>query len=97
MGERTPVMEIVESGSACTGTLTDEKGTSSELLDVSAHGNELEFTAEVKSPMGKLQLRFAGSISGDSLTGKVKTPMGKNDFRGERLPAEEMETAGTAT
>ena len=87
----------MESGAGCTGTVTDEKGTSNELFDVSAHGNELEFTAEVKSPMGKLKLRFAGSISGDSLTGKVKTPMGKNDFRGERLPAAEMETADAAS
>ena len=92
MGERTPVIEIVESGAGCTGTVTDETGTR-ELFDVSAQGNELEFSAEVKSPMGKMKLRFAASVSGDSLTGKVKTPMGKNAFGGERLPAAETETA----
>ena len=95
MGERTPLIEIVESGSGCAGTVTDETGTR-ELFDVNAHGNELEFSAEVKSPMGKMKLRFMASISGDSLTGKVKTPMGKNPFGGERLPAAEMETAEAA-
>ena len=92
MGVRTPVIDIAESGSGFSGTITDDTGTR-ELFDVNAQGNRLDFIAEVKSPMGKMKLKFSCSASGDTLSGKVKTPIGRDSFGGEKLPDEELEAA----
>jgi hypothetical protein len=96
MGERTPTIEIIEIDTGFAGTVTDESKTS-DLLDVSVSGDNLRFTASVKSPMGKIKLTFNGSVYGDTLSGKVKTPMGSNPFSGERLLPDVLKTADDAT
>ena len=84
MGEKTPIINITESQTGLVGTITEGAKTD-ELLEVSAYGDKLKFTAQIKSPMGKMQLAFNGTVDGDSLSGKVKTPMGSKPFTGERI------------
>ena len=84
MGERTPTIEIVATDAGPAGKITDETGTH-ELVDVGAQANQIEFKSTVKTPMGKMKLAFAGTVDGDSLSGRIKTPMGPNPFTGKRI------------
>jgi hypothetical protein len=62
---------------APNGTVTEFTGT--------VNGNELEWTEEVQSPMGKMKMSAKATVDGDKITGQGKTLIAKITLNGVRV------------
>ncbi len=71
-------------GSTLTGA-SDSGGEVVEILDGNVDGNEFQFKVKQKTPIGRLSIKFKGTVDGDKISGKVKTPFGPSPFEGARV------------
>ena len=70
-------------GETLTGT-SDSGGEVVELLDGQVQGNGFQFKVKQKTPIGRLSIKFKGTVDGDTISGKAKTPFGPAPFEGTR-------------
>jgi hypothetical protein len=75
VGLRHGSLSVVADGDSLSGVLGTEKG-SSVLVDGTITGNEVSFTAKIKTPMGRMKAHVTGVIDGDTFTGTAKLPLG---------------------
>jgi hypothetical protein len=83
LGDQTAQLDVHEAEGELKGTLTG-KGEPAPLHRVSLQGETAEFSADADTPVGRLNLAFSGTVSGDSISGKYQTPFGAFDFSGTR-------------
>jgi hypothetical protein len=84
MGARDATLTLTSSGSAVSGTFTNQRG-SSAVTDGTSDGSAFSFGAEFEGAMGKMQLTFKGTVSDDTMSGEVQFgPMGAGPFSGRR-------------
>lgn len=62
----------------------DDGKAPADFTDGKVAGNDLEFTAKLKPPMGKIKTGVTGSVDGNKISGGFKTPMGTIPYAGER-------------
>jgi hypothetical protein len=83
LGAQPATLRIQESGGAYEGTLTGKADpTPAQALKVD--GANVSFNADADTPVGKLNLAFSGTVTGDAIAGKYETPFGAFDFSGTR-------------
>jgi hypothetical protein len=83
MGERPTTLSLKSSGGTLTGTQAAE-GSSFEIFDGRANGDDLSWKVSITSPM-PLTLEFTGKVSGDSMSGEMGIgPMGSFPFTGTK-------------
>jgi hypothetical protein len=56
----------------------------SDLRDIHVDGDKVSFATTTQSPLGALELEFAGTAAGDSLPGVCKTSYGEFAFSAAR-------------
>ena len=84
MGPREASLELTTGGGALRGTFSNQRG-SSAIFDAAAHGDDISFSTDFEGAMGKMQLDFKGSVSGDSMDGDVVFgQFGNGTFSGAR-------------
>jgi hypothetical protein len=83
LGEQPATLLIEEAGGVPQGTLTGQKDPS-PLKDLAVAGDNVTFSAEADTPVGKLTLGFTCVVTGDSIAGKYSTPFGAFDVSGTR-------------
>jgi hypothetical protein len=71
IGKQQINLDLVEDGSAVTGTATASDGDLAEIFNGTATGNELSFKLTVLKPM-KMTIQFAITVAGDSFRGTAK-------------------------
>lgn len=84
MGEQDGRLVFKTEGDALTGT-SDSGGEVVELLDGRTEGNTFQFKVKQMTPIGRLGIKFNGSVEGDTISGKAKTPFGPAPFEGTRV------------
>ena len=83
MGDRQTTLSLKSAGGELTGTQAAE-GSSAEIFEGKASGNELSWKVSITNPM-PLTLEFTGKVSGDSISGEMGVgPMGNFPFTGTR-------------
>ena len=80
IGELNPEVVLNADG---TGLVVIDFGTV-EILDAVYNGDSVTFSAKVQMPMGEFDLTFAGTGSGDDLSGSLEGSMGTFPVTGVR-------------
>jgi hypothetical protein len=83
LGAQPATLQIQESGGAYEGTLTG-KADPTPAQQLKVDGANVSFSADADTPVGKLNLAFSGTVTGDAISGKYETPFGAFDFSGTR-------------
>jgi hypothetical protein len=83
LGAQPATLQIQESGGAYEGTLTG-KADPTPAQQLKVDGASVSFSADADTPVGKLNLAFSGTVTGDAISGKYETPFGAFDFSGTR-------------
>jgi hypothetical protein len=83
LGSQTARLDLNDAGGVLQGTLTG-KGDPSPLQRAAFDGSVVTFAADADTPVGRLNLAFTGTVSGDTISGKYDTPFGGFDFSGQR-------------
>ena len=88
MGERPASLSITETTGNIEGSLTTGMGTSP--IYGYADESSVAFSASVQGPMGAVKLEFAGTITGDEVSGEMQFgSMGSGPWNGARVAVEE--------
>ena len=80
IGELVPEVVLNADG---TGQAFLDFGTI-ELFDVICDGDEVKFSMNVQMPMGEFYLTYAGTVSGDGLSGILEGAVGTFPMAGVR-------------
>ncbi len=80
IGELNPEAVLNADG---TGEISIEFGTI-DVLDLAYDGDDVTFSAKVQMPMGEFELAFAGTVSGDELSGELVGSVGTFPITGVR-------------
>lgn len=83
LGEQSARLDVTEAEGALQATLTG-KGDPTPAQGFAFSDNQVSFSADADTPVGRLNLAFSGTIEGDKLSGKYQTPFGGFDFSGTR-------------
>ena len=90
MGERPASLSITETTGNIEGSLTTGMGTSP--IYGYADESSVAFSASVQGPMGAVKLEFAGTITGDEVSGEMQFgSMGSGPWNGARVAVEDEE------
>jgi len=83
MGARQVKAEFAASGNAISGTFTGDQG--SAPITGTLDGSAAAFSATLSGPMGQIELKFAGTLDGDSMSGSVQFgAFGSGTFTGSK-------------
>lgn len=84
MGDQQGKLTIKTEGNTFSGNLETDMGAS-DLSDCVISGNELQWRAESKTPMGPIDVSFKAVIDGDAITGEAVTPFGSAPMEGKKV------------
>lgn len=82
-----PVLTIVQGDAGYSGTYAGPRGTF-ELPAIDVNGGTFTFPLTMEMPIGKVELKYRGTVSGDRIDGVVGNPRGEIPFTGERITAQ---------
>lgn len=83
IGPQHGSLDLVTEGTEVSGVLGTDKG-SSEFSGGILTGDAVEFTAKIKTPMGRMKAHVTGTVEGDTFTGTAKLPLGVAHITGTR-------------
>ena len=84
LGDQAARLDLHELDGSVHGTLTG-KGDPAALQRLTVDGANLAFSADADTPVGRMNLGFTGSVTGDTLAGTYSTPFGAFEFSGNRV------------
>ena len=84
MGKQKGKLTIRTSGSSFCGELETGSGDSQFTGGV-INGNQLQWEAETKTPLGSFQVSYRATIEGEKLSGEASTPMGTAPMTGAKI------------
>lgn len=79
-----PVLTIVQGDAGYSGTYVGPRGTFG-LPAIEVNGSTFAFPLSMEMPIGKVELKYRGTVSGDRIDGVVGNPRGEIPFTGERI------------
>lgn len=83
MGARDVTAELTSSGNTIGGNFTGAQGAAPVAGTID--GNAVSFAATVQGPMGQMELKFSGTLDGDSMSGTVAFgAFGSGTFTGSK-------------
>jgi hypothetical protein len=83
-GKSTPTLTVSEQAPGeFSGSLTGPRG-SFAIDNVAVEGNAFSFLFQMKTAFGTFELKYAGQVDQDTMTGSVETPRGDTPFTGKR-------------
>ncbi len=84
MGERPAQLTLKTDGNALSGAFGSERG-SQEFSGGTVDGNNVNFKTSFTGAMGPMELTFAGTVDGDSISGTVQFgAFGSGTWKGTR-------------
>jgi hypothetical protein len=86
MGKQTAKLILKTDGSALSGSVESQIGGLNEFSGGRVNGNDVAWSMELNSPMGKIDLDYKGTVAGDDISGEVKVGnIGSSPFKGKRI------------
>ena len=84
-GKRTNKLTLKADGNSLGGSFSGDLGTQSFDNGTVTDG-KVAWSVEIDGPMGQVKLDFAGTISGDEISGQVQMgSFGSSEFKGTRV------------
>jgi aerobic carbon-monoxide dehydrogenase large subunit len=84
IGKQEGNLILKAEGTKLTGRVEASIGQKDFTGSVS--GNDVAWSVEISSPLGKMKLDFKGAVSGGNISGEVKTgSFGTSRFTGKKL------------
>ena len=84
MGTRPGKLTLKTDGGSLSGTYSAEEGENA-IDDGTLSGEEVAWSVQISTPMGKFNLDFKGTVSGDAISGQVQAgEFGSFPFKGTR-------------
>jgi hypothetical protein len=83
MGERSGVLELLVTGKALTGSLSDADHQVA-ISDGKIEGNKLSWQAKITKPM-RLSFKFTATVDEDRISGVARHMLGSAKFSGTRV------------
>jgi hypothetical protein len=84
MGKQAGTITLKTDGNSLSGTYTSFMGTES-FTGGTVSGNDFKFSVSLNTPMGKIDLEFSGTVSGNEISGKSTAgAFGTSPFKGTR-------------
>lgn len=85
LGKQTAKLALKADGNTLSGNVEAEIGGLNEFGGGTVNGDDVAWSMELNSPVGKMHLEFKGTITGDELSGEVKAgDFGTSPFKGKR-------------
>lgn len=84
-GMQNPQLIVQRDGDTYSGTYHSLRGPIA-IENVRTDGQAFSFEMQITVPIGAIDVVYAGTIDGDSMTGAVENPRGKVPFSGKRNP-----------
>lgn len=86
MGDMTSHCDYHVEGAALTGTVEDAaNGAVAPIEDGKFEDGKFSYKLTIKTAVGEMTNELAGTVDGDTLTGKSKNAMGEFDVTGKRV------------
>ncbi len=82
-GTNRSTLIIERTAEGYRGTLEGQRGTR-ELPSIAVDGESFSFELTVRPLMREINLTYAGTVSGDTVSGTITTPRGERPFSGTR-------------
>ena len=82
-GTNHSVLTIERTDEGYRGNLEGQRG-SRELPAITVDGDSFSFELTMQTRMGDIDLSYAGTVTGDTVSGTIATPMGERPFSGTR-------------
>jgi len=82
-GVQNPTLLVTKSASSYSATYSSRQGTSF-IEQVTVDGSEFSFPMQLTIPIGTIEVRYRGEVSGDKMLGFVENPRGQVPFTGSR-------------
>jgi hypothetical protein len=82
-GVQHPTLVIREADAGYSGVYNSMRGPI-DIDTITRDGSAFSFPMKITVPIGEIQVNYAGTISGDTMTGSVKNPRGEVPFTGRR-------------
>lgn len=82
-GTQHPTLTITSTPTGYTGVYTGARGEL-PIARIEADGDNFSFPLTVTMPMGEVELKYSGTVTGDSVAGEIGNPMGSVPFVGVR-------------
>jgi hypothetical protein len=83
MGEKSGVLELLVSGKALTGSISDAEHHVA-ISDGKIEGNKLSWQAKITKPM-RLNFKFTAIVDENRISGAARHMLGTATFSGTRL------------
>jgi hypothetical protein len=84
IGKQEGKLILKEEGAKLTGRV--EASVGQKDFTGTVNGNDVAWSVEVSSPLGKMKLDFKGTVSGSAISGEVKTgSFGTSRFTGNKV------------
>ncbi len=88
LGPRKGLLNLFIEFGSVTGTLSDEDGIEN-IYDGTKVDEEIMWSVDVDTEVGRMSLRFNGVIQDEAISGKVKFGLfGSGDFYGDPVPTD---------
>ena len=86
-GTMTRTVILEQDGTALTGTMESQMG-SMPIENGSVEGNTFTFTVTLSRGDRSFELKYTGTVDGDSATGTMQMPRGEIEWTGKRVKTE---------
>ena len=80
---RHPSLEINQNGDGYSGVYNSLRGPI-DIETISREGDSFTFPLVITVPIGEIKVNYAGTISGDNMTGTVQSARGEVPFTATR-------------
>jgi len=80
-------LKLKLEGDKLTGTITGRDGKESAIEEASYKDGEVKFQVSRERNGQKFVIKYAGKVSGDTITGNIEAGENKRDWKAERVKA----------
>jgi len=82
-GVQHPTLVISQNGDGYSGVYNSLRGPL-DIERINRDGDKFDFPITITVPIGDIEVNYAGTISGDDMTGTVQSPRGEVPFTAKR-------------
>jgi len=75
-GKMEIIITLVANGSELTGKINNKQNKDVPIQDGKIDGNEISFSASIKTPLGATDIKVVATVDGDSMDGQMETKFG---------------------
>lgn len=76
MGKMEIMVDLEANGNELTGVINSKQNKNVPIKDGKVNGNDVSFSASIKTPLGSTDVTVTATVDGDSMAGQMITKFG---------------------